>query len=82
MDEERRKRITCRRCGGLRSQHYNLHIQVIIIIIIIIIDIHLYRYLLFLIATVLQMDLAAPGPHDPSVLHMQDDHRSSVLWEV
>ncbi|XP_057544631.1 protein MAIN-LIKE 2-like [Amaranthus tricolor] len=28
------------------------------------------------------MDLAAPGPLDPSVLTMQANHRSSVLWDV
>ena len=28
------------------------------------------------------MDPAAPGPLDPSVLTMQANHRSSVLWDV
>ncbi|XP_050205388.1 serine/threonine-protein phosphatase 7 long form homolog [Mercurialis annua] len=26
-------------------------------------------------------DYYSPGPHVPDVLHMQDDHRSSVIWD-
>lgn len=37
-----------------------------------------FFYLLYAV----EMDPAAPGPHDPSVLTMQADHRSSVLWDV
>ena len=43
---------------------------------------HKPYYSLFLTATVVEMDPTAPGPHDLSVLHMQDTHRSSLLWDA
>ena len=37
----------------------------------------------FLLDTIeMEADAAAPGPHDPSVLTMQAEHRSSVLWDA
>ena len=29
-----------------------------------------------------EMDLAAPRPQDPSVLTMQQEHRSTPLWDA
>ena len=29
-----------------------------------------------------EMDPAAPGPQDPSVLAMQEEHRSTPLWDA